>query len=69
MVQEAVSFMKTTPVVATGCFRIGELAAAMRRCSLVITNDSGPDARSYQSKGAYRGNVWSVQSEAVRSLY
>ena len=42
MVQEAVSFMKTTPVVATGCFRIGELAAAMRRCSLVITNDSGP---------------------------
>ena len=28
--------------VATGCFRIGELAAAMRRCSLIITNDSGP---------------------------
>lgn len=42
MVQEAVSFMKTTPVVATGSFRIGELAAAMRRCSLIITNDSGP---------------------------
>lgn len=42
MVQEAVSLMKTTPVVATGCFRIGELAAAMRRCSLIITNDSGP---------------------------
>ena len=29
-------------VVATGSFRIGELAAAMRRCSLIITNDSGP---------------------------
>ena len=34
--------MQTTPVVATGSFRIGELAAAMRRCSLIITNDSGP---------------------------
>ena len=42
MVQEAVSRMKTTPVVATGSFTIGGLAAAMRRCSLIITNDSGP---------------------------
>ena len=42
MVQEAVSFMKTIPVVATGNFTIGGLAAAMRRCSLIITNDSGP---------------------------
>lgn len=42
MVQEAVSFMQTTPVVATGAFTIGGLAAAMRRCSLIITNDSGP---------------------------
>lgn len=42
MVQEAVSFMKTIPVVATGSFTIGGLAAAMRRCSLIITNDSGP---------------------------
>ena len=42
MVQEAISFMKTTPVVATGSFTIGTLAAAMRRCSLIITNDSGP---------------------------
>ncbi len=42
MVQEAVAFMKTTPVVATGAFTIGALAAAMRRCSLIITNDSGP---------------------------
>ena len=42
MVQEAVSYMKTTPVVATGNFTIGGLAAAMRRCSLIITNDSGP---------------------------
>ena len=42
MVQEAVSKMKTTPVVATGSFTIGQLAAAMSRCSLIITNDSGP---------------------------
>ena len=42
MVQEAISFMKATPVVATGSFTIGTLAAAMRRCSLIITNDSGP---------------------------
>ena len=34
--------MKSTPVVATGSFTIGGLAAAMRRCSLIITNDSGP---------------------------
>lgn len=42
MVQEAVSHMKTVPVVATGAFTIGTLAAAMHRCSLIITNDSGP---------------------------
>lgn len=42
MVQGAISFMKSTPVVATGSFTIGTLAAAMRRCSLIITNDSGP---------------------------
>ena len=42
MVQQAVRYMKTTPVVATGNFTIGGLAAAMRRCSLIITNDSGP---------------------------
>lgn len=42
MVQDAVSRMQTTPVVATGYFTIGGLAAAMRRCSLIITNDSGP---------------------------
>ncbi len=42
MVQEAVDRMHTIPVVATGAFSIGALAAAMRRCSLIITNDSGP---------------------------
>lgn len=42
MVQEAVGYMKTIPAVATGSFTIGGLAAAMRRCSLIITNDSGP---------------------------
>lgn len=42
MVQEAVSRMQTVPVVATGAFTIGTLAAAMHRCSLIITNDSGP---------------------------
>ena len=33
---------ETVPVIATGAFGIGGLAAAMRRCSLIITNDSGP---------------------------
>ncbi|WP_301859052.1 glycosyltransferase family 9 protein [uncultured Megasphaera sp.] len=42
MVQEAASFMESRPIVATGKFSIGELAAAIRRCSLFITNDSGP---------------------------
>ena len=42
MVHEAISYMKTTPVVATGSFSIGSLAAAMNRCDLIITNDSGP---------------------------
>ena len=34
--------MKYPPVIATGRFSLGELAAAVRRCSLFITNDSGP---------------------------
>ena len=42
MVQEAVGHMKTKPVIAAGQLSIGQLAAAMRRCSLIITNDSGP---------------------------
>jgi heptosyltransferase-2 len=42
MVEEAVGFMKTKPILATGRFTIGELAAAMRSCKLIITNDSGP---------------------------
>lgn len=42
MVNEATSKMKTEPIIATGQFSIGELAAAMKRCSLIITNDSGP---------------------------
>lgn len=42
MVMEATGYMQTQPLIATGCFGIGGLAAAMRRCSLIITNDSGP---------------------------
>ncbi len=42
MVREATSFMRTKPIIATGRFRLGELAAAMGRCCLIITNDSGP---------------------------
>lgn len=42
MVKEAVGFMKSRPIIATGQFSLGELAAAMSRCSLIITNDSGP---------------------------
>ena len=42
MVQEAVAQMHSEPIIATGQFTIGQLAAAMRRCSLIVTNDSGP---------------------------
>lgn len=42
MVEEARGFMKAPAIKATGSFTIGQLAAAMRRCSLIITNDSGP---------------------------
>jgi heptosyltransferase-2 len=42
MVSEAVNYMRTRAIIATGSFSIGALAAAMRRCSLIITNDSGP---------------------------
>jgi heptosyltransferase-2 len=42
MVKEATDHMHTVPIIATGRFSIGALAAAMGRCSLIITNDSGP---------------------------
>ncbi len=42
MVKEATTYMRSRPIIATGCFGIGGLAAAMRRCALIITNDSGP---------------------------
>ena len=42
IVEEAVAYMKTTPVVATGAFTVGALTAALRRCSLLVTNDSAP---------------------------
>lgn len=42
LVQDAVSYMHTQPLIATGKFSLQELAAAMQRCSLIITNDSGP---------------------------
>jgi len=42
MVQEAAGFMHSNAIIATGCFTIGVLSAAMQRCSLIITNDSGP---------------------------
>jgi len=42
MVAEAVALMQAKPIIATGKFTIGQLAAAMSRCSLIITNDSGP---------------------------
>ena len=42
MVKEATALMTTKPIIATGHFSIGQLAAAMQRCKLIITNDSGP---------------------------
>ena len=41
-VNEAVAHMQSTPIIATGAFTIGSLAAALKRCALLITNDSGP---------------------------
>lgn len=42
MVRDVVNHMNHTPIVATGAFGLGELAAAIRHCNLFITNDSGP---------------------------
>lgn len=42
LVEEAVQKMQKQAIVATGKLTIGELAVAMRRCSVIITNDSGP---------------------------
>ncbi len=44
MVEETISYMdeKYHPIIATGKFTLGPLAALIRRCSLMITNDSGP---------------------------
>ena len=42
LVDETVSHMETIPIIATGKFTIGEFIAALNRCSLFISNDSGP---------------------------
>jgi heptosyltransferase-2 len=42
MVKEAIGYMRAKAINAAGCFSIGSLAAAMRRCALIVTNDSGP---------------------------
>lgn len=42
MVDQVRAAMETQSIIATGEFSIGEVAAAMKRCSLLITNDSGP---------------------------
>ena len=42
MVCDVQQLMKSSPIIGTGKFSIGELAAAMRRCQVLVTNDSGP---------------------------
>lgn len=42
MVSEVVAGMSHTPIVMTGRLGLGELAEAIKRCRLFITNDSGP---------------------------
>lgn len=42
MVQGAINYMSSKAIIGTGKFSLGELAAAMKRCDLIITNDSGP---------------------------
>ena len=41
-VRKIVNLMKTTPLLATGRTNLSELAALVKRCALVISNDSGP---------------------------
>lgn len=42
LVKEATALMESKPIIATGDFTLGQLAAAMRSCSVIVTNDSGP---------------------------
>lgn len=42
LVDETVLHMETMPIIATGKFTIGEFIADLNRCSLFISNDSGP---------------------------
>lgn len=42
LVREATSLMQSHPIIATGKFSLGQLADAMKRCAVIITNDSGP---------------------------
>lgn len=42
MVKDATGYTQHPCIIATGQFALGELAAAIHRCSLFITNDSGP---------------------------
>lgn len=42
LVADTTTKMMSKPIVATGAFSLGALAAAMRRCRVIITNDSGP---------------------------
>lgn len=42
MVAEVIAQMTEKAIVATGKFSIGEVAAAIKKCNLFITNDSGP---------------------------
>ena len=69
MVAEATGYMQTRPIIATGHFAIGGLAAAMRRCCLIITNDSGPMHVAISQKVPIVAMYWTVKSEALWSLY
>lgn len=42
LVNETILSMRTKPIIATGKFKLGELISAIKRCSLFISNDSGP---------------------------
>lgn len=42
MVEEVMTHMSSSAIMGTGLFSLGELAAAVKRCNLFITNDSGP---------------------------
>ena len=68
MVQPVVEQMETKPIVATGKFQLGPLAAAMSRCNLLITNDSGPMHVGISQGVPIVALLWTIKSILLWTL-